>query len=228
LTILQTAKPHHAQALYRRPSVPGSGQIVRLVRLDEMHDLTRFPRVQEVVSSGRLVTWAKASAGTRSGTSGAQMGHADRQWAVSEAAVLCLRHNPPGPPSRARWEHTQGKGNALTSVAHQLARAVSDSLTRATGCDRQKCLHGSWSGASEPHASLDAHGRRLVGGALRISLRGNAEEHSGAFAPLPWPLLGPPLRLVTYGAGHARFMCAAPPPPLDLTGQRTAWRHSLA
>jgi hypothetical protein len=42
----------------------------------EMHDLARFPRLQEFVSDGRLITWAQASAGKRSGTSGAKIGHA--------------------------------------------------------------------------------------------------------------------------------------------------------
>ena len=43
LTIVQTAKEHHAQALYRRQSVPGIGKILSLVLLYELHDITRFP-----------------------------------------------------------------------------------------------------------------------------------------------------------------------------------------
>jgi transposase len=67
-TLVQTAKQHHAQALYRRQSVPGIGQILRWVLLYAMHALTRFPRVQDCVSSWRLVTCAKESAGKRDGT----------------------------------------------------------------------------------------------------------------------------------------------------------------
>src|ERR687887_971983 len=63
LTILKTAKQHNAQALYRLQSVPGIGKILSLVLLYEMHDITRFPRVQHCVSSCRLVKCAKASAG---------------------------------------------------------------------------------------------------------------------------------------------------------------------
>jgi hypothetical protein len=76
VTMVQTATPHAAQPLYRLPSVPGLGTIVRVVVRSALHDLTRCPRVQEVVSYGRLVTWAKASAGTRDGTAGATVGHA--------------------------------------------------------------------------------------------------------------------------------------------------------
>jgi hypothetical protein len=50
LTIVQTAKQHQAQTLYRRPSVPGIGTLLRLVLLDASQDLARFPRVQEFVS----------------------------------------------------------------------------------------------------------------------------------------------------------------------------------
>src|SRR5215467_6620689 len=49
LTIVRTAKPHDAQTLYLLQSVPGIGKILRLVLLYEIHDSTRFPRVQDCV-----------------------------------------------------------------------------------------------------------------------------------------------------------------------------------
>ena len=76
LTIVQTAKQHNAQTLYRLQSVPGIGKILSLVLLYEIHDITRFPRVQDFVSYGRLVKCAKESAGKRYGTSGAKIGNA--------------------------------------------------------------------------------------------------------------------------------------------------------
>jgi transposase len=102
LTIVQTATQHNAQTLYRRHSVPGIGKLVRVVLLDEIHDSTRFPLLQDCVSSCRLVTCAKASAGKRYGTSGTKIGNASLTWAFSEAAVLCLRTNPAGQKSLAR------------------------------------------------------------------------------------------------------------------------------
>jgi hypothetical protein len=63
------------------------GKILSLVWRYEIHDIERFPRVQEFASSGRLVKCAKASAGKRSGTSGANIGKAHLKWAFSEAAV---------------------------------------------------------------------------------------------------------------------------------------------
>jgi transposase len=84
-----------------------------------MQDSKRFPRVQDFASSCRLVTCARASAGTRSGTSGSTIGHAPLQWAFSEAAVLVLRENPAAHKWLARWEKKHGKGTALTILAPQ-------------------------------------------------------------------------------------------------------------
>lgn len=54
VTIVQTAKQHNAPTLYRLQSVPGIGKMLSLVLLDEIHDITRFPRVQDFVSYCRL------------------------------------------------------------------------------------------------------------------------------------------------------------------------------
>jgi transposase len=142
LTILRTAKQHDAQALYRLQSVPGIGKILSLVLLYEIHDITRFPRVQDFVSYCRLVKCAKESAGKRSGTSGAKIGNAYLKWAFSEAAVLFLRNNPMGQKYLSRLEHKHGKGKALTILAHKLARAVYYLLKRDTVFDMQKFLNG--------------------------------------------------------------------------------------
>ena len=102
MTIVQPAKQHDAQTLYRLQSVPGIGTMLRWVLRDASHDITRFPRVQDFVSSCRLVKGAKASAGKRSGTSGTKSGHASLTWAFSEAAVLFLRNHPAGQKYLAR------------------------------------------------------------------------------------------------------------------------------
>jgi transposase len=93
-TIVNTARHHEAPTLYLLQTVPGIGKILSLVLLDDIHAMARFPRVQDCLSSGRLVTCARASAGTRSGTSGTTIGHAHRTWACSEAAVLVLGDHP--------------------------------------------------------------------------------------------------------------------------------------
>jgi len=152
LTIVQTAKQHNAQALYRLQSVPGIGKILSLVLLYEIHEITRFPRVQDFVSYCRLVKCAKESAGKRYGTSGKKIGNAYLKWAFSEAAVLFLRNNPQGQKFLARLEKKHGKGKALTILAHKLARAVYYMLTRDTVFEMDRFLNGYGSRVGEPAA----------------------------------------------------------------------------
>jgi transposase len=121
--LMTAARPHDPDTLKRLPSVPGMGPIVSLVRLYAIQDIHRFPRVQDVASSGRVVTRAHASAGQRDGTSGHNIGNGHLKWAFSEAAVLFLLENPPGPKDSKRREKTYGPGTALTVLAHTLARA---------------------------------------------------------------------------------------------------------
>ena len=130
---MPTATQHDAQTVYRLQSVPGIGKILRLVLRYEIQESTRFPRVQDFVSSCRFGTCAKASAGKRYGTSGTQIGHASLTWACSAAAVVCLRNHPAGHKSLARGEKKHGQGTALTVLAPTLARAVSDMVQREGG-----------------------------------------------------------------------------------------------
>jgi transposase len=140
LDLVQTAKMHDAQTFYRLRSIPGVGKILALVLLYEIHEIHRFPRVQEFVSYCRLVKCAKASAGKRYGSSGKKMGNASLKWAFSEAAVLCLRNNPAGQKYLTRLERKHGKGKALTILAHKLARAMYYLLKRDTAFDWDKFL----------------------------------------------------------------------------------------
>ena len=142
LHIVHTAKDHDANTFYRLRSIPGVGKILALGMLYEVHDIQRFPRVQDFVSYCRLVKCAKESAGKRYGTSGKKIGNAYLKWAFSEAAVLFLRNNEAGQKYLARLEKTHGKGKALTILAHQLARAVYDMLQRAVAFDMATFMHG--------------------------------------------------------------------------------------
>ena len=124
VSIVRLATPHDPDTFSRRQSVPGIGTSLRLVLLSDIHDLRRFPRVHDGLSSCRLVTCTPASAGKRSGTSGAKIGHASLPWAFSDAAVLCLRDHPAGQRSLTTLEHPHGQGQALPLLAQKLARAV--------------------------------------------------------------------------------------------------------
>ena len=161
LFIIKTAKQHDATTLYLLQTVPGIGKILGLVLLYEMHQIDRFPRVQDFASYCRLVKCAKESGGKRLGTSGNKIGNAHLTWAFSEAATLFLRGNEPGQKYLARLEKKHDKGKALSILAHKLARAVYGMLKRTTAFDLGQFLRSSGSRAGEPGASLDTEGMRL-------------------------------------------------------------------
>jgi transposase len=137
-TIVTTAKQHDANTLYLLQTVPGIGKILSLVLLYEIHDIHRFPRVQDFVSYCRLVKCAKESAGKRLGTSGSKIGNAHLKWAFSEAAVLFLRDHPAAQKYLARLEKKHDTGKALIVLAHKLARAVYHMLQRQVAFDMEK------------------------------------------------------------------------------------------
>ena len=54
--------------------------------------------------------------------------------------VLFLRDHPPAQNYLARWEKRHDKGQALTGLAHKLARAVYDRLKRHLAFDQEQCV----------------------------------------------------------------------------------------
>jgi len=124
------AKVHDADSYFRLRSIPGIGRILGLTILYEIHDISRFPRVQDFVSYCRLVKCAKESAGKIIGSSGKKIGNVHLKWAFSEAVVLFLRRNPEAMKFRAKLERKHGKAKSLTILAHKLARAVYNILKK--------------------------------------------------------------------------------------------------
>jgi len=140
LTIVREATRHDADAFHRLRSVPGIGKILALTILYEIHDVTRFDRVQEFASYARLVKCVKTSGGKKLGTGGAKMGNVHLKWAFSEAAVLFLRHTKEGKTLLAGIEKKHGKGKALSILAHKIGRAVFYMLSRGTVFSMEKFL----------------------------------------------------------------------------------------
>jgi transposase len=140
LTIVREAKRHDADAFHRLRSVPGIGKVLALTILYEVHDITRFDRVQEFASYARLIKCTKESGGKKLGTGGAKMGNVHLKWAFSEAAVTFLRHNSAGKKIMARLEKAHGQGKALSILAHKIGRAVYYMLSRGTVFSMEKFL----------------------------------------------------------------------------------------
>lgn len=124
------ANVHDADSYFRVRSIPGIGRILGIVLIYEIHDINRFPSVQDFASYCRLVKSAKESAGKKLGTSGKKIGNAHLKWAFSEAAVLFLRRNPEAVKYREKLARKHGKAKPLTILAHKLARTVYNILKR--------------------------------------------------------------------------------------------------
>lgn len=91
--IEKTAKQHDYHTLYLLRSMPGAGQILALVILYEIHEIARFPGVQNFSSYARLIHPKKESAGKWAGKSNGKIGNHHLKWAINEAAILMLRES---------------------------------------------------------------------------------------------------------------------------------------
>tara|TARA_B100000925_G_scaffold280785_1_gene251848 strand:- start:958 stop:2016 length:1059 start_codon:yes stop_codon:yes gene_type:complete len=125
LAIVNRAKVHDAAMFYRLRSIPGVGKVLGLIMMYEIHQISRFPRVQDFVSYCRLVRPAKESAGKRSGgSSGKKIGNAHLKWALSEATTLLMSKSPEAKKFVERKSKKYGKAKAISVLAAKLGRAV--------------------------------------------------------------------------------------------------------
>ena len=130
LFILKEAKHHDPTTLYLLQTIPGIGKILSLVILYEIHDISRFPRVQDFSSYSRLVKCSRESAGKKHGYGNSKIGNVHLKWAFSEAACLILRNNEPVQKYHNKLVNKYGKGKALSILANRIGRAVYFMLTR--------------------------------------------------------------------------------------------------
>lgn len=138
LQLERTAKLHDPQAFHRLRTIPGVGKILGMTLLYEIHDITRFPRVQDFASYCRLVVPAHESAGKRKGSGGRKIGNAYLKWAFSEAAVLMLRELPQAKAHVEKLRSKYGRGKALSIFAHKIARTVYFMLKRSEAFDMNR------------------------------------------------------------------------------------------
>ncbi len=122
--IEKTARQQDYHMLYLLRSTPGVGQILALVILYEVHDIRRFPRVQDFSSYARLIRPVKESDGKWAGYSNKKIGNHHLKWAIKEAAILFLRESEQAKKYVAKLERKYNKGKALGIFTHKLGRAI--------------------------------------------------------------------------------------------------------
>ena len=229
-TLVTTARHQDATTRSRWPTVPGRGPMLRLVLLDARPEVHRGPRGQAGVASGRLGTWARAAAGTRSGTAGPTIGKAHLQGAFAAAAVLCRRDPPAAQQSLARLEKKHAKGKAVTIRAQTLARAVSARRTRQGAFARETCFprQGGERRSLGPHWTPrggTCQRRVRVLQARRPCTPRRLEVPRPCALRLAWTSARAP---GLCGACRQRSPWGAPHPRLVLTGPRDALRPLCA
>jgi transposase len=138
LAVLRQARVHDPNAYRLLRTLPGIGKVLGLTILYEIHDIRRFPSVQDFASYSRLVKCEKSSAGKSLGTSGAKIGNAYLKWAFSEAAVLFVAKCAVGKTLLTRLERKHAKSKALSILAHKLGRAVYFMLARNQAFDLER------------------------------------------------------------------------------------------
>jgi transposase len=122
--IEKTARQHNYHTLYLLRSSPGVGQILALVILYEIHDIKRFPKVQDFSSYARLIRPVKESNGTWAGHSNKKIGNHHLKWAIKEAAILMLRDSTEAKYYVSKLERKYSKGKALGIFTHKLGRSI--------------------------------------------------------------------------------------------------------
>lgn len=138
LYLLREVRQDHNRDFFLLRSIPGIGEILSLTLVYEIHDIHRFPRVQDFLSYARLVKGTHESAGKTKKLTGGKMGNVHLKWAFSEAAALFLRANPIGQKYFARLEKKNGKGKALSILAAKLGRAVYYMMLRGRPFELQR------------------------------------------------------------------------------------------
>ena len=122
--IEKSAHKHDYHTLYLLRSIPGVGQILALVILYEIHDVRRFPRVQDFSSYARLIKPFKESDGKWAGHSNKKIGNHHLKWAIKEAAVIMIRDSVKTKQLVSKLERKYNKGKALGILTHKLGRAI--------------------------------------------------------------------------------------------------------
>lgn len=136
--IEKTARAHDYQTLYLLRTIPGVGQILALVILYEIHDIKRFPRVQDFSSYARLIRPSKESDGKWAGKSNKKIGNHHLKWAIKEASILMLRYSSQVKAYVAKLERKYNKGKALGIFAHKLGRTIYFMLKNKEAFDMER------------------------------------------------------------------------------------------
>jgi len=140
LFITQHAKAHNPNDHYLLQTMPGVGKVISLIILYEIHDINRFPRVQDFASYARLIRPRKESAGKSYPGANRKIGNAYLKWAFSEVAILFIRESDEVKAYHQMLKNKHGKAKALAILSHRMGRTVYYMLKNKEAFDMNKFL----------------------------------------------------------------------------------------
>jgi transposase len=140
LYLTRNAKIDDPQTYHLLKTIPGIGPILALILLYEIHDVKRFPAVENFASYARLVRCEHESGGKVKGFGGKKIGNGHLRWALGEAACLMLRCHEPAKRWLARKEKKVGKPTALGILTAKLGRTVYHLWRKRAAFDGKKFL----------------------------------------------------------------------------------------
>jgi transposase len=142
LEILTQGKQHDPTSLHLLRTIPGVGEILAIVILYEIHDISRFPEVGNFLSYCRLVKCQRESGGKKSASKNNRIGNVNLKWAFSEAACLFLRGNQAAQKYHEKLVSRYGKGKAMSIIAQKLGRSAYSMLKRKEPFDVNRFFEG--------------------------------------------------------------------------------------
>jgi transposase len=138
--VTKHARKHKPNDLYLLRSVPGIGEVLSLVILYEIQDITRFPTVQDFASYARLIKPKRESAGKTYSGRNRKIGNAYLKWAFSEAVLLLIRGSDEIKEYHLKLKNKHGKAKAIAILSHRLGRAVYHILKNKQAFDMKRFL----------------------------------------------------------------------------------------
>lgn len=84
IQVFRQAKHHNRKDLNILLAIPGVGETLTIIILSEIHQIDRFPSVQDFSSYARLVKCGRSSAGKKSGDGNQKIGNPYLKWAFGE------------------------------------------------------------------------------------------------------------------------------------------------
>jgi transposase len=124
LQIKHRAASHDHKAYNILIATPGIGEILALSVLYEIHNINRFPTVQDFCSYARLIKCQRTSVGKNTGGGNQNIGNPYLKWAFNEIILHAQRYSPPINTYYQRLQSKHGTRRAKSLIAHKFGIAI--------------------------------------------------------------------------------------------------------